>query len=63
VIVPDDPDLGGLDPQAQQCLSEKRTVQVVAIAADELRAGDDERGADPAQSARTPIGVTVSDSG
>ena len=41
--VPDDPDLGRLDPEREQRAREKRPVAVVAVAADELRAGDDDR--------------------
>ena len=58
--VTDDPDLGRLDPEREQRAREKRPVPVVAVAADELRAGDDDRRAYLAQSGCTPLGVTVS---
>ena len=51
----------GSMPEGEQRAREKRPGPVLAVAADELRAGDDDRRADlPAQSGCTPLGVTVS---
>jgi hypothetical protein len=43
--VADDPQLGGIDPELEQRAREERPVEVRPVAADELRAGDDDRGA------------------
>jgi hypothetical protein len=44
-LVTDDGDAGRSDPERQQLAGEERAVQVGALAADELAAGDDNRGA------------------
>jgi hypothetical protein len=44
LAVSDDSDLRRLDPCLEQRTSEERAVQVSPVAADELRAGDDDRG-------------------
>ncbi len=63
-VVADDAHLGRLDRRARARLAgEEGAVEVAAVAADELRAGDEDRGARAAQSACTPPGVTVSASG
>jgi hypothetical protein len=41
--IPDDADLGRLDPEPEQRPREERPVEVRPVAADELRAGDDDR--------------------
>jgi hypothetical protein len=43
--VSDDPDLGRLDPEPEQRSGEERPVEIPPVAADELRAGEDDRGA------------------
>jgi len=69
-LVADDPDLRGLDAQGEQRAREERAVEVGTVAADELRARDDDRGAQRrggarAQAAcpRQPAGVIVSTQG
>ena len=58
-IVADDRDPCGLDAEPQQLLGEERPVQVRAVAADELAAGDDDEAAGARQAARViPPGRT-----
>src|SRR5262249_52992767 len=60
--VADDPDLRRLDPVREQRAREEGTVEVGAVAADELGAGDDDSGARARRQAgcpRQPPGVTV----
>ena len=61
--VADDPQLGRLDAGGEQRLREVGPVAVGPFAAHELRAGDDDAGAQPAQALRTPLAVTVSEAG
>ncbi len=61
--IADDPQLGRLDAGGQQRLREVGPVAVRPLAAHELRAGDDDAGAQPAQALRTPLAVTVSEAG
>jgi hypothetical protein len=44
-LVADDGEARGRDPERQQLAREERAVQVGSLAADELAAGDDDRGA------------------
>lgn len=62
-LVADDPKLPRVDPEREQRPGQERPVQVVTVAADELRPGDDNRRAERAQPVCTPLGVTVSTTG
>ncbi len=58
--IADDVKLGGLDSERKQRARKVGAVEVVAVATDELRAGDDERGREPGQSSLPPrVAVTV----
>ena len=58
-VVADDRDPRRLDAEPQQLLREERPVQVGAVAADELAAGDDDEPAGAGQAAGViPPGVT-----
>jgi hypothetical protein len=59
-VVADEVDSRGLDAEPEQRLREEGAVRVAAVAANELRARDDDRGARPwFQSTDQPDGVIV----
>ena len=58
-IVADDRDRDRRDPERDQRRREERAVAVVPVAADELGARGDDRGARPRYAGRQPVGVTM----
>jgi hypothetical protein len=62
--VTDDPNFRRLEPQREELPREERPVQVLPVAADELRSGDDDRRAQASsQLPWTPLGLTTNVTG